>query len=174
MQAMTKKRGQVWVETVLYTLIGIAIIGVLLAVSKPKIDEIQDRALIEQTIESLNTIDAKILEVQRVPGNVRVLELKISEGDFNIIPEENRLEWVIDSSYQYSELDEEINFGGIKILTTGTNPYRVKVSSNYSVNITLSGMEESRTLSSAPTPYLLRMESMGSNAGNIEVDLSID
>ena len=45
-----KKRGQIWVETVIYTLIGLTIIGLLLAVSKPQIDKQKDKALIEQKI----------------------------------------------------------------------------------------------------------------------------
>ena len=36
-------KGQVWVETVLYTLIGLALIGVVLAIITPKINETRDK-----------------------------------------------------------------------------------------------------------------------------------
>ena len=36
------RRGQVWVETVIYTLIGIALIGLVLAILTPKIKEFRD------------------------------------------------------------------------------------------------------------------------------------
>ena len=39
---MKLKRGQVWVETVIYTLIGLAIIGVVMAAALPKINERKD------------------------------------------------------------------------------------------------------------------------------------
>jgi len=37
------KRAQVWVETVIYTLIGLSIMGVVLAVAIPKINETKDK-----------------------------------------------------------------------------------------------------------------------------------
>ena len=40
---MNKKRGQVWVETVIYTLIALALIGTVLAFVKPKVEEMQDK-----------------------------------------------------------------------------------------------------------------------------------
>ena len=45
-----KKNGQVWVETVIYTLIAFSLIAAVLAFVKPKIDELQDKAIIEQSI----------------------------------------------------------------------------------------------------------------------------
>ena len=37
------KKAQVWIETVIYTLIALALIGTVLAFVKPKIQEIQDK-----------------------------------------------------------------------------------------------------------------------------------
>ena len=48
-----RKKGQIWVETVIYTLIAFAMIGLALSFVKPKIDEIQDRGIIEQSITLL-------------------------------------------------------------------------------------------------------------------------
>ena len=66
-----KKRGQVWVETVIYTLIGLAIIGIVLAVAKPQIDIKKTEILVEQSRDSLLNIDGKIEEVLVAPGNQR-------------------------------------------------------------------------------------------------------
>jgi len=44
----SKKKGQVWIETVTYTLIAFVLIGLILAFVKPKIDELQDKALIDR------------------------------------------------------------------------------------------------------------------------------
>ena len=51
------KKSQVWVETVIYTLIGLSIIGILLAVLKPTVESTKDRLMIEQIIESKNRED---------------------------------------------------------------------------------------------------------------------
>ena len=56
-------RGQIWVETVIYTLIGLALMGLVLAFVMPKINESKDRIILQQTITSLNDIDEKINSV---------------------------------------------------------------------------------------------------------------
>ena len=43
-------RGQVWIETVIYTLIAFALIATALTYIKPKIEEIQDKAIVENMI----------------------------------------------------------------------------------------------------------------------------
>ena len=48
---MNSRKGQIWIETVIYTLIGLALIGLVLAILTPKIKEFGDRQIIEQTIE---------------------------------------------------------------------------------------------------------------------------
>ena len=42
MRGHSNRRGQVWVETVIYTLIGMAVIGLVLAGALPKINEKKD------------------------------------------------------------------------------------------------------------------------------------
>ena len=112
-----KKRGQVWIETVLYTLVGLALIGTILGLAKPKIDSYKDKAVIEQTLESMNLIDEKITSVMRAPDNVRIVDLKISKGEFQVLTEEDIITWTIDSKFQYSERGEEVKFGDVRILT---------------------------------------------------------
>ena len=51
--AINQKRAQVWVETVTYTLIGLTIIGLLIAGIKPKIEESRDKSIINQIKRSL-------------------------------------------------------------------------------------------------------------------------
>ena len=57
-----EKRGQIWVETIVYTLIGLAIIAMLVAVAKPKINQMTEKAVITQTMESLNTLNEQIFD----------------------------------------------------------------------------------------------------------------
>ena len=59
-QYVKMKRGQVWVETVIYTLIGLTIMGLLLAFVKPAIDEKRDQIVIGNSLEIINSIDSQI------------------------------------------------------------------------------------------------------------------
>ena len=57
MRTTKKNKGQIWIETVLYTLIGLVLIGVTLAIVMPKINAARDRILVEQTASSMGVID---------------------------------------------------------------------------------------------------------------------
>ena len=171
------KTAQIWVETVIYTLIGLSILGVLLAVSKPKIESYQDRLIIEQTINSINEIDAKIYNsLLGGPGNRRIIDLKISKGRLTIDPGTDRLSWVLDSSYKYSELDTEVPWGKMTVLTTGeSKPWKVEISINYpGIDLTYDGGVNVKELEQAPTPYAIIIENMGANSGTdnkVKIDL---
>ncbi len=174
---MVKKSGQIWVETVIYTLIGLAIIGILLAASKPKIDSMKDRLIIEQTIESMNAINEKIQEVySKGPGNKRVLDLKVSRGKLILDTdgaEGDGIYWILDSEYEYSELDTEVPIGKLNVLTTKGEPWEIKLSVDYNFDLTYGGEDAKKEIGSASTPYLLTVENMGLEGGKIVVDLRV-
>jgi hypothetical protein len=158
------KKGQVWVETVIYTLIGITIIGILLAVAKPKIDSMKDKLVVDQTVESLNKINDKVYEVLRAPGNKRSIDLQVSKGRFLIDPKLGKISWTLDSTYKYSEPGIEITTGNIKVKTTAANPYKIELWIDYStdsVDITSNGGQNYKELDQAPTPYSLFIENKG-------------
>ncbi|MGC9309178.1 MAG: hypothetical protein ACP5D2_00595 [Candidatus Nanoarchaeia archaeon] len=167
------RKAQVWVETVLYTLIGLAIIGIVLAVAKPKIDEMKDKMLIEQSIESMNKIDNKIYEVQRATGNQRKIDMKISNGKFVIDSENNSLFWILESDYKYSEPDIVVESGKMNILTEEASPWKVTLSINYPVDLRYNnqtiGIKE---FEAAPSPYTFYIKNKGSNNGNLIIDIS--
>ena len=56
-------KGQVWIETVVYILIGLALIAIVLAFVMPRINEEKNKAIVEQTIKALSVLDDKINEV---------------------------------------------------------------------------------------------------------------
>ena len=101
---MHNKRGQVWIETVIYTLIAFSLIAAVLAFVKPKIEEIQDNAIIEQSLGLMKDIDSTIREIiQGGSGNKRKLEIAIKKGSLGIDGENDRLVFEIDSRKLYSE-----------------------------------------------------------------------
>jgi len=168
---MERKKAQVWVETVVYTLVGISIIGILLAVAKPRIDEIRDRLIIEQTIESFNQIHSRILEIQDAPGNQRTLGLKLSRGKIIVNSSSDKIYWEIESQYKYSEIGSDVEFGKIKVRTESANPYRVLVSLDYAetYNLTVADVERNLEIEESPTPYTLLFFNVGGRRVNIEV-----
>ena len=168
------KVAQVWVETVIYTLIGLAIIGILLAVAKPKIDSMKDRLVVEQTIESMNEIDGKIREVyQKGPGNKRVLDLKISKGKLFIDATANQIYWVLDSDYQYSELDTPVPIGTLSVITRKGDEWEVTLSVDYDFDLMYESAEELKEVDAVSVPYALSVENLGLDGGDVVVDLRV-
>ncbi len=158
------KRGQIWVETVIYTLIGLAIIGLVLAGALPKINEKKDEMMIGRSIEALGNIDDKIYEVQRAAGNRRVVNLDIKSGVFVINPAENSISWVLDSSFAYSEIDKTVPFGNMNVTTTKNGDYEVELKLGYNLDLRYDGDDvREKQFNVAPTSYRLVIENTGKN-----------
>ena len=95
MRNIIKKRGQVWVETVIYTLIALALIGLVLTFATPRIAKARDRAVVEQTIASLNEFDKKIGSAIQTTGNVRAIDFTMKRGELFIKSEEDKILFVL-------------------------------------------------------------------------------
>lgn len=172
---MMKKRGQVWVETVLYTLIGLALIGLVLAFVTPKISEAKDRITIDQTIDSLNILDGKMNEVINSPGNRRIFEFTMKRGEFFISPEKNELRFVIsDIGKPYSQPGETISVGRVNVLSEEKDDdYPITLTLNYGniVNITYAGDIVEKKFTAASIPYKFSILNMGIEGAFIKVNI---
>lgn len=170
------KKAQVWIETVIYTLIGIAIIGILLSVVLPKVNSMRDKLTIEQTITSLTNLHATIADVQnKAPGNKREIDITVSKGRFVIDSANDAIIWKLDSTYQYSAFDTPIDIGALTVNTIKANPYEVDLSQNYTAtaNITTSDREDLKELAAAPSPYKIFIENKGpSPDGRTQIDIT--
>ena len=175
------KRGQVWVETVIYTLIGLAVIGLVLAGALPKINKMKDEVAIEQSLETLGSIDDKIYEVQRAEGSKRIVNLDIKKGKFIIDMSKNTISWTLDSSYAYSEPSDSntpdypgfpVMVGRINTTTTGTEkPYEIRLVMDYGFNLKYDGLDSGeKEFNVAPTPYKFSIENQGKESGNIVIN----
>jgi len=133
-------RGQVWIETVLYTLIGIALIGVVLAFVMPKINEQKDKLIVEQTIDALDAVDQKINTVLQAPGNVREINFAMKKGEFHVNSTQDALYFVIPGPKKpYSEPETDIQIGRIILRTEERQgDYDVVIKIGYVENITYS------------------------------------
>ena len=176
-----KRKAQVWIETVIYTLIGLTIIGLVLAFAKPKIEEMRDKAIIDQTIEALNSLDNTISEIIISPGNVRVIGFSLRRGKLTINPLEDKIEFVLtDSKLIYSEPDKEISKGSlslgnlfVKTESKGNlNDIKVWLIYGNEINITYGGIESEKVLQQASTPYNIRIENRGLIGTGHNIDIT--
>jgi hypothetical protein len=157
------RKGQIWVETVIYTLIAFTLIGLVLAFAKPKIEEIQDKGAIEQSIDVLEEID-QIIKNLGGPGNQRVITLKIGNGALNIDGDNNQIFFELEGRYEYSEPGKNINIGDIEVLTEKkARTYDITLTMDYEddYDITYNDANELKKLSSASTPYKILIADKG-------------
>lgn len=189
MKKKKSKLGQIWVETVLYTLIGLAIIGILLAVARPEIAKKQDEVVIEQTIKALNDLDNKIIEVKRAVGNRRTVEFQLSRGELSInskaiSSEIDEINWTLRGTrVLYSEPGQEADLGRLKVLTRDRGgTYDVTLRLTYeNTNLLIDGEDNTgaggknrlKILQQAKTPYNLIVENVGYTEDKVNIDISI-
>ena len=172
------KKGQIWVESVLYTLVGLAIIGLLLAVSRPKITKTQDQFVIQQTIKALNELDNKILDIRQATGNRRIIDFQLSRGEMTFDADNDKIEWTLKGTqYLFSEPGVQAEIGNIMINTVKqANSYDILLTLDYrdENDLTLSTLGGSHTLQPARSPYKIVLENTGTNTfGDIQVDIGV-
>jgi hypothetical protein len=171
------KRGQVWVETVIYTLIALAMIGMVLAFVKPKIEEFQDRTIIRQSIEMLKKIDSIINEIRiGGSGNQRVVDLKIEKGTLKIDGENDDLVFEIEGKSEYSEPGETYQEGNVLVTTEDRGEVKIVVLKidyeNY--NITYQNKEGTKSITQASTDYKLIISNKGKSGNKTRIDMEIE
>ncbi len=152
-----EKRGQVWIETVVYTLIAFVLIAAVLTFARPKIEELKDKAVVEQTISMLKDLDDTILTLG-IPGNQRVVTLGIDKGTLKIDGENDKLVFELDSNYAYGEEAEDISEDGLVIRTDKKNDENhITITRDYSgeYNLTFENLDKLKTITSSPTSYNL-------------------
>lgn len=166
-----EKKGQVWIETVVYTLIGLVIIGIVISIATPKIKQMTDRAVVEQTITALNELNSKVYVTQTAEGNSRELFFKIKKGKLVIDSAQNKIYYLLEeTNLMYSQPGAEIRQGDIKILTEEKNKkYSIRLGLDYNLDITFGEKNENKVLSQAPTAYHLLITNEGGGILNINL-----
>ena len=175
MKFVIKNKGQIWVETVIYTLIGLALIGLVLAILTPKIKEFRDRTVIEETLSLLNVFDSKINDVLDAPGNKRKVEMTIDKGIFSIDSQKDALFFVLDGAHvKYSEPGVSLDIGRVNVTTDieGEN-YKITLETHYVHNITFDGSDdETQEFTAVSLPYKIFIENKGIKDGRYVIDFS--
>jgi hypothetical protein len=160
-----KKRGQIWVETIIYTLIAFAMIGLVLAFVKPRIDEIQDRGITEQSIKLLEDID-DVIKNMGDPGNQRVIEVGIRKGSLKIDGVGESLIFELESESEFSEAGEDYLEGDVLVQTEKIgNLNEVTLTILYpGHDLTYDDKNEIKILGKSSTPYKLLISNKGEDA----------
>lgn len=162
----SNSRGQIWVETVIYLLIAFVMIGLVLSFVKPKIEELRDRTIIEQSITILEDIDDVILNIGSA-GNKRLMDIGIKRGDLKFDGANDEIYFEIESAYIYSEPGETIYFGDMNVTTEKKGKYYfITLKNDYSqaYNLTYKDKDETKTLTRASTPYTISISNEGKDA----------
>jgi|SRR3989344_5746089 len=176
-----KKLSQVWIETVIYTLIGLTVIGLLLSFAKPKIEAIRDKAVIDQTINALTDLDKQISDIIIAPGNIRYAFFTIKRGELTINPSQDTIEYVLkNSKYIYSELNKnattiKMNLGTLYIKTEGNKSVDVKLWIDYSeyLDIKYNMVDTQKTISAAAIPYKIGLNNKGKRGEVNLIDVTV-
>lgn len=171
---LIKKKGQVWIETVTYTLVAFVLIGLVLAFAKPKIEESQDKAIIEQTIKMMKQMDATMQEVtEEGIGNKRKIEFNIKKGEFTINASTNTLIFKLEGKHMFSEPGKPHEEAGLKISTIQYGKeYHVTLEKSYTdLNLTYIDNKEDKKLPKATTAYTIFITNKGGSPTTVDFEV---
>jgi len=172
-----KKRGQIWIETVVYTLIALIMIGAVLAFARPKIQEMQDKIIIDQTIEALEEIDSTLTSITNgAAGTQEIINIEIKKGELKIIPSTEEIIFTLkESKSTYSEPGKEVSIGKILIKTeqTGkTNTIILKLQYASVYDLIYDTTANQGIFGKSPSPYKLILKNSGRNGNQISVTIT--
>jgi type II secretory pathway pseudopilin PulG len=170
------KRGQVWVETAIYTLIGLTVIAIVLSVATPQLQRMKDRGVVSQTADSLFLINKKMLEVGDVSGNIRIVRFKINKGSMEIDGENDLIRYGLENTnVKYSEPGVPVSEGDIVYLTEEYGSrYNIFLSLEYEdFDIVNNGNDDKRVLNAAGVAYEIKIENLGFDEGSGKIKLDV-
>lgn len=160
-----EKKAVIWVSTVLYILITIAVLSIAFAALKPRIDEMRDKAIIEQSIDMMSKIDETISQVQDTQGTVREVQINLKKGSLIFDCPNKNIVWQFDSVSKYSQETKPIQNGNIEILTNkkagASGVWNVTLKLVYENEITFEGQSVKKTINSAELPFTLYIKNTG-------------
>ena len=141
-------RSQVWVETAIYTLIGLTLLAIVLSVAVPQVNKSKDRSVIRQTSDSLDDLDNKILEIVEVAGNTRIFYFNFEKGRLEVNGVDDNINYILENTnLKFSEPGKNIKYRDLDILTeTYGKRYTVKLLLNYKdiIDITYNDKDENK------------------------------
>lgn len=162
------KLSQVWVETVVYILIGLTIIAILLSIVSPQIERIKDKGIIKQTMDAMDILDNKIADVEQSPGSIGIVNFKVAKGMLMINSTNESIQYLLeDSILEFSEVGNEIKEGNYFIKTEKRgNRFDIYLKRYYTGLDFLYSEDANKIkiMQSGATPYKISLENKGQAA----------
>ncbi len=165
-----EKKAQLWVSTVLYTLIGLTVISMLLLAAKPKIEQSRDNFIIQYMLNTMESFYSELYATSISPGASRQFFITIHKGVLSFNTSNDVIMWEMPCSFAYSEPGQILKVGHITVLTENKTGYTVKAWLNLTnlINITFNANDNIvQTFGKAPRPYELWLK----NNGTMVVDI---
>ena len=137
------KRGDTWISSVLYILLGLIVISILLASFLPLIDKMKDKNTFIQTKVLMSGLDDTIKETLEGVGSQREFFLDIQKGEFQIDSDKEEIRWKLITKARLLEpkVDDEKNVfkeGDLTVFADTSEGYALNVVLNYGkINIDL-------------------------------------
>lgn len=167
-----KNQAQVWIETAIYTLIGLTIIAIVISIATPQIEKAKEKAIIKDTINALNSLDEQVKKVSETQGTIKIVKFKIAKGKLEINPELNIIAYTLENiALKFSEKDVAIKEGDLTLIT---KPYgkrfNVILKLNYTDEQTNKPKldilydktnEGEKIIHGSPSPYEIKIENIG-------------
>jgi len=174
---MKNKKSQIWVETAIYTLIGLTLIAIVLAIANPQIEKIKDRSAVTQAIQALENLDNKISEVEQSIGSVSVPHITIGKGKVIINSTNDSISYILqDTPLEFSQVGTNIKEGNLLVRTDkhGTKFDVILIRYYRGINITYNGEERDIFLEPGAVPYKIRMENKGQNIAENKINIDFN
>ncbi|MFA5019669.1 MAG: hypothetical protein WC533_01070 [Candidatus Pacearchaeota archaeon] len=167
---MVNKKAQVWVETVVYTLIGIVLIGVVLAVATPTITKQKDKITISKSVDMMIDLDNTISNVETYVGTRKNFDMKISNGVLSIDGIDDKITFEIDDSkYAYSEPGKTIKLSqNLEVKTSEkSGKYIILLTLDYDnkLNMTIKGIDTKKQYTKNSLGYVVSISNKGITSG---------
>lgn len=177
-----KRKSQIWIETVIYTVIGLTIIAIVLSIANPAIARYRDRIVIEQTIDALvgeNSLNEKILEVKdEGAGNKRIIDFRLKKGSLIVNSTDNKIIYILEGTgVEYSELGKEVAYSELTIKTEKKGKkYNIELTLSYgskNIDITYNEKDDTKTFNQASTPYKISVTNKETTGdGKVIIDVN--
>ncbi len=177
------QRSQIWIETAIYTLIGLTLIAIILSIAAPQINKIREKAIIDQTSSTLSEMNTEMLKVSEVVGNIRIINFKILKGKLEINSNENKIIYILENTdVKISEPNKPnspdtivVKEGDLTIKTIESGKkYNIYLELDYNdiLELTYDNDEQTKLFHGGGTAYKIKIENLGDN--NIDENVHID
>lgn len=111
---MKRKKGQVWISVVLYSLIAVVVMTLVLQAGLPLLGKAQDQTMFSQKKDDFILLDQYIKDLAKEEeGSQRLVNINVDEGD--MLVSDDTLRWEMETSAKIIEPGSSIKLGNVRL-----------------------------------------------------------